>query len=95
MIIITVIKSIRNVVAGIKQVLRNQKKDFIQTHLEQNWSLDVIKGTYPDRVSCPMRTLYPLADRGILKKEDLPWKGKKKTKWSRKTRKTSVSQRFT
>lgn len=57
MITITVIKSTRNVVVGIKQVLRNQKKDFIQTHLEQNWSLDVIKGTYPDRVSCSMRTL--------------------------------------
>ena len=25
-----------------------------------------------------MRTLYRLADRGILKKEDLPWKGKRK-----------------
>ena len=24
-----------------------------------------------------MRTLYQLADRGIFKKEDLPWKGKK------------------
>ena len=34
--------------------------------------------TYPDRVSCSMRTLYRLADRGILKKEDLPWKGKRK-----------------
>ena len=37
-----------------------------------------LKGTYPDRVSCSMRTLYWLADRGILKKEDLPWKGKRK-----------------
>ena len=54
------------------------EKDFIQTHLEQNWSLDVIKGAYPDWVSCSMRTLYRLADRGILKKEDLPWKGKRK-----------------
>ena len=26
-----------------------------------------------------MRTLYRLADRGILKKEDLPWKGKRKS----------------
>ena len=25
-----------------------------------------------------MRTLYRLADRGILKKEDFPWKGKRK-----------------
>ena len=37
-----------------------------------------MKGTYTDRVSCSMRTLYRLADRGILKKEDLPWKGKRK-----------------
>ena len=61
-----------------KTSLTQSEKDFIQTHLEKNWSLDVIKGTYPDRVSCSMRTLYRLADRGILKKEDLPWKGKRK-----------------
>ena len=61
-----------------KTSLTQSEKDFIQTHLEQNWSLDVIKGTYPDRISCSMRTLYRLADRGILKKEDLPWKGKRK-----------------
>ena len=62
-----------------KTSLTQSEKDFIQTHLEQNWSLDVIKGTYPDRVSCSMRTLYRrLADRGILKKEALPWK----TKWA-------------
>ena len=61
-----------------KTSLTQSEKDFIQTHLEQNWSLDVIKGTYPDRVSCSMRTLYRLADRGILKKEDFPWKGKRK-----------------
>ena len=61
-----------------KTSLTQSEKDFIQTHLEQNWSLDVIKGTYPDKVSCSMRTLYRLADRGILKKEDLPWKGKRK-----------------
>ena len=61
-----------------KTSLTQSEKDFIQTHLEENWSLDVIKGTYPDRVSCSMRTLYRLADRGILKKEDLPWKDKRK-----------------
>lgn len=58
MITITDIKSIRNAVVGIKQVLRKSEKDFIQTHLEQNWRPDVIKGTYPDRISCSMRTLY-------------------------------------
>ncbi len=61
-----------------KTSLSQAEKDFIQTHLEQNWSLDVIKGAYPDRISCSMRTLYRLADRGIFKKEDLTWKGKKK-----------------
>ena len=61
-----------------KTSLTQSEKDFIQTHLEQSWSLDVIKGTYPDRVSCSMRTFYRLADRGILKKEDFPWKGKRK-----------------
>lgn len=54
------------------------EKDFIQTHLDQNWSFDVIKGAYPDRISCYMRTLYRLADRGIFKKENLLWKGKRK-----------------
>ena len=61
-----------------KTSLSQGEKDFIQTHLDLNWSLDVIKGAYPDRISCSMRTLYRLADRGILKKEDLPWKGKRK-----------------
>lgn len=58
--------------------LSQAEKDFIQTRLDQSWSLDVIKGTYPDRISCSMRTLYLLADRGVFKKEDLPWKGKRK-----------------
>ena len=58
------------------------EKDFIQTHLDLSWILDVIKGVYPDRISCSMRTLYQLADRGIFKKENLPWKGKRKPKWS-------------
>lgn len=61
-----------------KTSFTQSEKDFIQTHLEQNWSLDVIKGNYPDRVSCSMRTLNRLAGRGILKKEDFPWKGKRK-----------------
>ena len=78
MITITVIKSIKKRCGRNKTSLTQSEKDFIQTHLEQNWSLDVIKGIYPDRVSCSMRTLYRLADRGILKKEDFPWKGKRK-----------------
>ncbi|WP_156807257.1 IS30 family transposase, partial [Streptococcus sp. S784/96/1] len=51
---------------------------FIPMHLNRDWSLDVVKGTYPDKISCSMRTLYRLVDRGIFKKEDLPWKGKRK-----------------
>lgn len=76
-----------------KTSLTQSEKDFIQTHLEQNWSLDVIKGTYPDRVSCSMRTLYRLADRGILKKEDRPpMERKAKAKWAeRNAWKTSFS----
>ena len=61
-----------------KTSLSQAEKDFIQTHLDLSWSLDVIKGAYPDRISCSMRTLYRLADRDIFKKEDLPWKGKRK-----------------
>ncbi|WP_438831348.1 IS30 family transposase [Streptococcus pluranimalium] len=38
-------------------------QDFIQLYLELDWSLDVIKGTYPDNIPCSMRTLYRLADR--------------------------------
>ena len=54
-----------------KTSLSQAEKNFIQTHLDLSWSLDILKGTYPDRVSCSMRTLYRLADRGIFKKEDL------------------------
>ena len=61
-----------------KTSLTQAEKDFIQTHLDLSWSLDVIKGVYPDRISCSMRTLYQLADRGIFKKENLPRKGKRK-----------------
>ncbi len=56
-----------------KTSLTQSEKDFIQTHLEQNWSLDVIKGAYPDRISCSMRTLYRLADRGILNRPQFPF----------------------
>lgn len=42
-------------------------------HLELNWSLDVAKGTYPDKIPFSKRILYHLADRGIFKKDDLPW----------------------
>ncbi|WP_438835156.1 IS30 family transposase [Streptococcus pluranimalium] len=38
-------------------------QDFIQLYLELGCSLDVIKATYPDNISCSMRTLYRLADR--------------------------------
>lgn len=69
MITINDIKSIRIAVAGIKQVFRKQKK--LYSNSFRSWSLDVIKGAHPDRISCSMRTLYRLADRGIFKKEDL------------------------
>lgn len=75
--------------------LSQAEKDFIQTHLDRSWSLDVIKGTYPDKISCTIRTLYQLAERGIFKKEDLPWKGKRKPNGHSEKRKTSLSQRFT
>ncbi len=38
----------------------------------------MIKGTFPDRISSSMRTLYRLVDRGVFKAEDMPWKGKRK-----------------
>ena len=41
-----------------KTRLTQSEKDFIQTHLEQSWSLDVIKGTYSDMVTCSIRILY-------------------------------------
>ncbi len=52
-------------------------QDFIQSYLELDWSFDVIKGTYPERIPCSMRTLYRLADRGIFHKNDFPWQGKR------------------
>ncbi len=33
-----------------KMSLSQAEKDFIQTRLDQSWGLDVIKGTYPDRI---------------------------------------------
>ena len=69
-----------------KTSLSQAEKDFIQTHLDLSWNLDVIKGAYPDRISCSMRTLYRLADRSILKKEALPWKGKRKPNGHREKR---------
>ncbi len=58
--------------------LTQSEQDFFQAHLELNWSLAVVKGTYPDKIPCSMRTVYCLADRGIFKKDDLPCKGKRK-----------------
>ena len=54
-----------------KTSLSQAEKNFIQTHLDLSWSLDFINRAHPDRISCSMRTLYRLADRGIFKKEDL------------------------
>ncbi|MCO4491265.1 transposase IS1239 [Streptococcus infantarius subsp. infantarius] len=61
-------------------------QDFIQLYLELDWSLDVIKGTYPDNIPCSMRTLYRLADRGFFHKNDLPWQGKRKPNGKKETR---------
>ena len=58
--------------------LDDETKEFIQAYLEQDWSMDVIKGTFPEKIPCSMRTLYRLADRGLFSKEDFPWKGKRK-----------------
>lgn len=45
-----------------------------------------MKGAYPDRVSCSMRTLYCLADVGVYDKMDYPWKGKRKPNGQKETR---------
>ncbi|WP_438835258.1 IS30 family transposase [Streptococcus pluranimalium] len=69
-----------------KTQLANSVKVFIQNYLERDWSLDVIKGTYPDKIPCSMRTLYRLVDCGIFNKEDLPWKSKRKPNGKKETR---------
>ena len=66
--------------------LSPEEQSFIQEYLDQNWSLDVIKGTFPDKICCNMRTLYRLVDRGIFKKADLPWKGKRRPNGKKETR---------
>lgn len=58
--------------------LSKDEKEFIQDYLKQDWSLDVIKGTFPDRITCSMRTLYRLVNRGVFSVEMMPWKGKRK-----------------
>lgn len=59
-------------------ILSDDEKEFIQVYLKQDWSLDVIKGTFPECISHSMRTLYRLVDRGVLQVEEMPWKGKRK-----------------
>ena len=59
-------------------ILSDDEKTFIQGDLKQDWSLDVIKGTFPERISYTMRTLYRLVDRGGFKREEMPWKSKRK-----------------
>lgn len=44
------IKPIKNVVVGVDQTLVHQVKVFIQTYLEQNCSLNIIKGAYSDTI---------------------------------------------
>lgn len=41
---------IKNVVVGVDQALVHQVKVFIQTYLEQNCSLNIIKGAYSDTI---------------------------------------------
>ena len=57
-----------------KTSLTQTKRFYPKLILVQNWSLDVIKGTYPDRFLF-LRTLYRL-DHWYSKEEDLPWKAK-------------------
>lgn len=47
--------------------LSQNEQTFIQIHLDRDWSLDVVKGTYPDKFSCSMRTLYRLAFRRYIR----------------------------
>lgn len=54
-----------------KTPLTKPIQEFIQSYLASDWSLDVIKGTYPDKILCSMRTLYRLAHRDIFNKEDM------------------------
>lgn len=55
-----------------KTQLTQSEQTFIQMHLDRDWSLDVVKGTYPDKISCSMRTLYRLVDRGTSRKRIYP-----------------------
>ena len=45
----------------------------IQEDLNENWSLDVIKARFSDTISCSMRTLYCLGDRGAFLKKEFHW----------------------
>ncbi len=40
----------RGVVVVKKQLTQNEQT-FIQMHFDRDWSLDVVKGTYPDNIS--------------------------------------------
>lgn len=86
---------------GRRQIqLDTETKEFVQAYLEQDWSMDVIKGTFSEKIPCSMRTLYRLADRGLFSKEDFPWKGKRKSNGHKEKRgkqafKRSLEERAT
>ncbi len=64
---------------GRKEIhLSSDEQLLIEAYLKQDWSLDVIKGCFPERISCSMRSLYRLVERGIFQKSLLPFKGKRR-----------------
>ncbi|WP_159991176.1 IS30 family transposase [Pelistega ratti] len=69
-----------------KTQLSKKERALIQAHLDKGWNFDVIKGVYHKKISCSMRTLYRLVERGVFKKEDLPWKGKRRANGRKETR---------
>src|SRR5699024_211564 len=52
--------------------------DYINEKVEEGWTPDIIIGRKERPISCSMKTLYRLFDKGIFSQEKLPMKGKRK-----------------
>lgn len=52
--------------------------DYINEKVADGWTPDVIIGRKEKSISCSMKTLYRLFERGVFSQEKLPMKGKRK-----------------
>ncbi len=59
-------------------VLPQKEREYISGKVSEGWTPDVIIGRNEKPISCSMRTLYRMFDKGIFDKKSLPLQGKRK-----------------